>query len=211
MNSYSGNITTDANGKAMVQLPDYFEAINKDFRYQLTVIGSFSQAIISKKVQGNQFEIATSQPGVEVSWEVKGVRNDPYMQKEFKLKVEEMKTADMKGKYFAPEAYNQPASKGMNNVQEANTSVDPSTLKKSVPKAPEDETKGSLAPTVIQQKTIPASANIGGSLDKTVEKKSDKPVDNTSGSVAPVEKKAEVKPAVENKKPLADPGSTKSE
>ena len=47
INFYSGNITTDANGKATVQLPDYFEAINKDFRYQLTVLGTFAQAIIS--------------------------------------------------------------------------------------------------------------------------------------------------------------------
>ena len=42
LNSYSGNATTDASGKVVVKLPDYFEAINKDFRYQLTVIGSFA-------------------------------------------------------------------------------------------------------------------------------------------------------------------------
>ena len=35
INFYSGNVTTDASGKATVSLPDYFEAINKDFRYQL--------------------------------------------------------------------------------------------------------------------------------------------------------------------------------
>ncbi len=206
MNSYSGNITTDANGKAVVQLPDYFESINKDFRYQLTVIGSFAQAIISKKINGNKFEIATNQPGIEVSWEVKGVRNDPYMQKEFKLKVEEMKTGDMKGKYFAAEAYNQPASKGMNNGQETNSSVDLSTLKKSVPKIPEDETKGSLSPTVIQTKTVPASATTGGSLEMPVTAPA-KPVPSIKGTS--VDEKT--KPVENKKTTITDPGNTKTE
>ena len=33
-NIYDGVITTDANGDATVVMPDYFEALNKDFRYQ---------------------------------------------------------------------------------------------------------------------------------------------------------------------------------
>ena len=49
MNVYSGNISTNANGYATVTLPDYFEAANKDFRYQLTVIGSFTQVIVKEK------------------------------------------------------------------------------------------------------------------------------------------------------------------
>jgi trimeric autotransporter adhesin len=79
INFYSGNVTTDAAGKATVGLPAYFEAINKDYRYQLTVIGTFAQAIVSREVADNRFEITTSQPNVKVSWEVKGVRNDQYM------------------------------------------------------------------------------------------------------------------------------------
>ncbi len=39
MNVYNGNIRTDANGEATVMLP-LFEALNRDFRYQLTVIGN---------------------------------------------------------------------------------------------------------------------------------------------------------------------------
>lgn len=39
MNVYNGNITTDRHGLATITLPDYFEALNRDFRYQLTVIG----------------------------------------------------------------------------------------------------------------------------------------------------------------------------
>jgi hypothetical protein len=80
LNYYSGNVVTGNTGKAVVQLPAYFEAINTDYRYQLTVIGTFAQAIVSKKIQNNQFEIHTSEPNVEVSWQVTAIRNDAYMQ-----------------------------------------------------------------------------------------------------------------------------------
>ena len=109
---YSGNVTTDASGKATVSLPDYFEAINKDFRYQLTVIGSFAQAIVSKEVINNKFEIATNQPNIKVSWEVKGVRNDARMKMNPFVAVEE-KSAVQKGKYWDPVSHNQPLSKGV--------------------------------------------------------------------------------------------------
>jgi hypothetical protein len=35
MNVYSGNATTDDDGQAVVRLPSYFEALSRDFRYQL--------------------------------------------------------------------------------------------------------------------------------------------------------------------------------
>jgi len=197
MNSYSGNITTDASGKAVVQLPDYFESINKDFRYQLTVIGSFAQAIISKKISNNRFEIATNQPNIEVSWEIKGVRNDAYMQNEFKLKTEDVKPANMKGRYFSPKAYNQPESKGMNAEDVKNTSADQSTLKKSSPPVREEENSGSLVPVSPSTKTLPAAASTGGSLEMPAEKKPARQGDNITGSV-------EDKPKAELKKPVTD-------
>lgn len=104
MNVYNGNITTDANGVAKVVLPDYFEALNKDFRYQLTVIGTFAQAIVSEKVKGNQFEIRTDKPNVEVSWQVTGIRNDAYARK-FRIPNEVEKKPEEKGTYLYPEAY----------------------------------------------------------------------------------------------------------
>ena len=113
INFYSGNIQTDGTGKATVTLPDYFESINKDFRYQLTVIGtSFAQATISKEVVNHKFEISTNQPNVKVSWEVKGVRNDLRMQKNpFVAEVE--KSPEMKGKYFDAKSHNQPQTKSV--------------------------------------------------------------------------------------------------
>jgi hypothetical protein len=68
LNSYSGNVVTNEKGKAEVKLPDYFEAINKDYRYQLTVIGSFARAIISREIKGNTFEVATDEPNIKISW-----------------------------------------------------------------------------------------------------------------------------------------------
>ena len=112
INSYSGNVTSDASGKVVVNLPDYFGAINKDFRYQLTVVGTFAQAIISKEITNNQFEIATSIPNVKVSWEVKGVRNDLHMKK-FPFVADQEKSTSQKGKYWDPSVYNQAESKGV--------------------------------------------------------------------------------------------------
>lgn len=112
LNNYSGNITTDASGKATVQLPEYFESINKDYRYQLTAIGTFAQAIVSKEIANNQFEISTSVPNVKVSWQVMGVRNDAYMQKVNTMQAVEDKPAFMKGKYLTPAAYDKPKLMG---------------------------------------------------------------------------------------------------
>ena len=96
MNVYNGNITTDSEGMAKVDLPEYFEALNKDFRYQLTVIGTFAQAIIAKKVQGNSFYIRTNEPSIEVSWQITGVRKDSFAQYNRKGVVE-VKEDEMMG------------------------------------------------------------------------------------------------------------------
>lgn len=101
MNVYNGNITTDANGEATVELPDYFNALNKDYRYQLTVIGTFAQAIVAQKVVNNKFVIRTNQPNVEVSWQVTGIRNDAYAQAH-RIQPEVEKESFNKGKYLTP-------------------------------------------------------------------------------------------------------------
>jgi hypothetical protein len=104
MNIYNGNIITDENGNANISLPTYFEALNIDFRYQLTCIGQFAQAIISEKVKQNQFKIKTDKPNVEVSWQVTGVRNDVYA-KENRVVPEVEKPMEEKGTYIYPKGY----------------------------------------------------------------------------------------------------------
>ncbi len=108
-NIYDGVVTTDENGFATVELPGYFEVLNKDFRYQLTCIGTFAQAIISQKVENNRFQIQTDKPGVEVSWQVTGIRKDPYAEAH-RVQPEVEKTGYEKGKYIHPELYGQPES-----------------------------------------------------------------------------------------------------
>ena len=47
-NVYDGIVTTDADGYATVELPDWFEALNRDFRYQLTVIDGGEAFVLAK-------------------------------------------------------------------------------------------------------------------------------------------------------------------
>jgi hypothetical protein len=107
MNIYNGNITTDENAEAVVTLPEYFEVLNQDFRYQLTVVGTFAQAIIARKVKDNRFVIRTSVPGVEVSWQVTGIRHDAWAEKN-RIRVEVDKTDRERGYYLHSEAYGKP-------------------------------------------------------------------------------------------------------
>ena len=106
VNIYSGNVTTDASGDATVSLPAYFNALNKDCRYQLTVIGSFAQAMVAKEVSGNFFVIKTNQPNVKVSWQITGVRNDVWAQAHPMVAEVEKETAN-KGKYLNAKEYGQ--------------------------------------------------------------------------------------------------------
>ena len=78
LNIYSGTVETNADGKAVVQLPDYFDALNTDVRYQLTVIKQFAQAMVAEEVKEHRFSIATDKPNVKVSWQLTAVRQDSY-------------------------------------------------------------------------------------------------------------------------------------
>ena len=111
-NIYDGNVTTDQNGDATVTLPDYFEALNRDVRYQLTVIGQFAQAIVASKINGNSFMIKTDRPGVEVSWQLTGIRQDAYANKH-RIPVEEEKPERERGYYLHPQVFDQPEEKSL--------------------------------------------------------------------------------------------------
>jgi len=104
MNIYNGNVTTDKRGLATVVLPNYFDALNRDFRYQLTVIGQFAQAIIAKEIDGGRFTIKTSKPGVKVSWQVTGIRQDAWANAH-RIPTEESKPLEQRGTYLYPELY----------------------------------------------------------------------------------------------------------
>jgi hypothetical protein len=112
MNVYNGNIVTDGNGMATVSLPDWFDSLNRDFRYQLTVIGQFAQAIVESEIAGNRFTIRTDKPNVKVSWQVTGIRQDPWANAH-RIPVEEEKPEKTRGFYLHPELYNQPIEKSV--------------------------------------------------------------------------------------------------
>jgi hypothetical protein len=111
MNIYNGNVVTGRHGRATVELPPYFQALNRDFRYQLTVIGQFAQAIVVEKVHDNRFVIETSKPGVEVSWQVTGVRQDAYANAH-RIPVEEVKPSEEQGHYLHPQLFGTGTDKG---------------------------------------------------------------------------------------------------
>jgi trimeric autotransporter adhesin len=113
LNVYSGNVKTDKKGEAIVTLPDWFEALNKDFRYQLTPIGAPAQGLyIAEKVYQNRFKIAGAKPHMEISWQVTSIRNDAAT-RQLTFKVEEEKPVHERGTYLSPEAYGEPKEKGI--------------------------------------------------------------------------------------------------
>lgn len=112
LNLYRGTVVLDGNGSAVVQLPDYFDAINIDFSYQLTPIGApMPNLYVSQEVQGNSFQIAGGAPGMKVSWQVTAQRNDPWMRDQG-FATEAAKPAEEIGTYLYPQGYGQPAELG---------------------------------------------------------------------------------------------------
>lgn len=113
LNIYSGNIALDARGEAWVALPDYFEAINTDPRYQLTAIGAPAPELhIAQRVQGNRFKIAGGAPGMEVSWEIKAKRSDRFVAQRGAA-IEQLKSDANRGKYLDPALYGLPEEMGV--------------------------------------------------------------------------------------------------
>jgi len=110
MDIYTGNVVTDELGLATITLPSWFESLNTDFRYQLTIVGRKAQAWISQEVQNGQFKISTDATNVKVSWQITAVRQDAYA-KAHPLVVEQDKPAREKGFYEHPELYGQPQEK----------------------------------------------------------------------------------------------------
>jgi hypothetical protein len=110
MNIYTGNVVTDELGTATVKLPDWFEAENADFRYQLTVIGRRAQAWIAEEVEHGQFKIASDATNTKISWQITAVRQDAFA-KAHPLIVEQSKPARERGFYQNPELFGQPAER----------------------------------------------------------------------------------------------------
>lgn len=135
MNVYNGNVSLDADGTATVELPDYFSALNKDFRYQLTTVGAFAPVYVASKISDGRFSIAGGTDGLEVSWQVTGIRQDDYA-KAHPIEVETAKTSDDRGtRQFVPKGSSARAMK--TGPGKAPESAKAPTTTLGVPKPPE--------------------------------------------------------------------------
>jgi hypothetical protein len=123
-NVYDGVVVLDDKGEAEIEFPDWFSALNKEFRYQLTAIGApgpnlyVAEEISDSTTNNNnnsRFKIAGGTSGMKVSWQVTGIRKDPWANAN-RIRVEEDKPAKERGYYIYPDLYGQPEEKGLNRL-----------------------------------------------------------------------------------------------
>jgi len=119
-NIYDGVVILNKQGQALVNLPSYFNALNQEFRYQLTTIGGYAPVFIATEIESSpnaqQFTIAGGTPNLKVSWQVTGIRHDAWANQN-RIPTEELKSNSEKGKYLNPESFNQPKELGIGYIQ----------------------------------------------------------------------------------------------
>jgi hypothetical protein len=104
-NVYDGTVTLDSKGQATVGLPDWFESLNRDFRYTLTALDEPAPDLhISSRVANGAFSIAGGKSNQEVSWQVTGIRQDAWANAN-RIPVEVDKKAEDQGRYLHPELF----------------------------------------------------------------------------------------------------------
>jgi hypothetical protein len=112
-NIYDGVVVLDAQGEAEVTLPSWFDALNTDFRYQLTAIGASGPDLyIAEEIRTNRFKIAGGKPHMKVCWQVTGVRQDA-LAKAHPIPVEQDKPTQEQGYYRHPELYGESEQKSI--------------------------------------------------------------------------------------------------
>ena len=85
-NIYDGVAQLDEGGAAWVNLPEWFQALNDDFRYQLTAVGGPAPGLHAEEIAEHRFKIAGGGAGMSVSWQVMGVRKDRWGRNEQSLR-----------------------------------------------------------------------------------------------------------------------------
>jgi hypothetical protein len=114
-NVYDGVVRTDRRGYAVVRLPRYFAALNRDFRYQLTTVGAASWGAtvgVWREIRRNRFTIRSSRPRVTVSWQVTGIRRDAYANAH-RIRPDIAKPAGERGTYLHPELHGAGAARAL--------------------------------------------------------------------------------------------------
>jgi hypothetical protein len=107
-NVYDGVARLDEDGQAWVELPEWFEALNGDFRYQLTALGGSAPNLhVAEEISENRFKIAGGQGGMRVCWQLTGTRKDPWAAAN-PFEVEQEKREEERGRYLEPGLYDAP-------------------------------------------------------------------------------------------------------
>jgi hypothetical protein len=107
-NVYDGVAQLDADGTASVELPEWFEALNGDFRYQLTAVGGTAPNLhVAEEISENRFRIAGGEGAMKVCWQVTGSRKDPWATAN-PFEVEQEKPQEERGHYLQPDLYDAP-------------------------------------------------------------------------------------------------------
>jgi hypothetical protein len=107
LNVYNGNVRTNRRGFAVVRMPRYFDSLNRDFRYTLTIVGTRGwKARVVERIRNNRFRIQTDEPLVDVSWQVTGVRKDAYAAAH-RIVPEIAKPFAERGRFLHPELFGQ--------------------------------------------------------------------------------------------------------
>lgn len=110
-NIYNGTVEANPSGEASVELPEWFGALNKDLRYQLTPVGAPAPDLhVKSEVKDGVFTIAGAKPGQKVCWQVVGTRQDAWANAH-RVPVEEDKPAKERGTYLFPHGFGQPETK----------------------------------------------------------------------------------------------------
>ncbi len=149
-NMYDGVVALGAGGEAVITLPEWFGALNRDFRYQLTCVGGFAPVYVAEEIANNQFKISGGRAGLKVSWQVTGIRQDAWANAH-RIPVEELKPEEERGTYLHPELFGAPKEAGLSwrryrfpdNVQ---------PHKAPVPPAPRNRGTGKPGPTATLAK-----------------------------------------------------------
>ena len=112
-NIYDGVASLDNNGEAFIEMPEWFGALNRDFRYLLTALGAPMPGLyIAEEIASNRFKISGGVAGMKVSWQVTGIRQDAWANKN-RIRVEEAKPEGERGHYLHPGAFGQPEERGV--------------------------------------------------------------------------------------------------
>jgi hypothetical protein len=67
--------------------------------------------MVAQEIKDNRFTIKTSAPGVKVSWQVTGIRQDAWANQN-RIPVEAAKPDVERGYYLHPEAFGKPEERG---------------------------------------------------------------------------------------------------